>query len=138
MRATPKEKEAADRDCVLGDAHGLLGVTIQAPSDNASATVTVTSDSILEPSIYVATLPKQGVRYKVYPPIKYKYNALVRNKQTIPVTVTYRVELPDKKTSDHNCYRDNPTYVVPANLPDASRAPKTSHFPPIARRTCLT
>jgi hypothetical protein len=94
MRATPEEKKAAAQELVLGDVHGSLGVTIQSPADNASAKVTIASDSILDSSVFVATLPKKGVRYKVYPPIKYKYNALVRNMQTIPVTVTYRVEMP--------------------------------------------
>jgi hypothetical protein len=100
MRATPEEKADAARDSVLGDVHGLLGVTIQSPSNDALAKVTITSDSILEPSVYTVTLPKQGVRYKVHPPIKYKYNALVRSKQTIPLTVTYRVELPNQPVEE--------------------------------------
>ena len=40
------------------------------------------------------------MRYKVYPPIKYKYASLVRNKQTMPVTVTYGVELPGQKAEE--------------------------------------
>lgn len=100
MRTTPEETAATDRESVLGDLHGLLGVTIEAPSDNTPVEVAITSGSIMEPSVYAATLIKKGVRYKIYPPIKYKYDALVRNKQTVPVTVTYRVELPERKAEE--------------------------------------
>jgi hypothetical protein len=94
MQVTPEEKKEAAHESVLGDVHGSLGVTIKSPADNASVKVTIASDSILDSSVFAVTLPKKGVRYNVYPPTKYKYNALVRNKQTIPLTVTYRVELP--------------------------------------------
>jgi hypothetical protein len=100
MQPTPEEKAAADRTATLGDPRGLLGVSIQSPADNATVKVTITSDTILEPSSFTAKLAKKGKRYKVCPPIKYKYKSLVQHKQTIPVTVTYRVELADQAAEE--------------------------------------
>jgi hypothetical protein len=100
VRQTTEEKDAATHDAIIGDPRGSLGIRIKSPADNTSVKVTITSDSILQSSDYVATLPKKDVQYSIFPPIKYKYPALVRNKQTVPVAVTYRVELAGQKAEE--------------------------------------
>lgn len=91
MQATPEEKAAADCAATLGDPLGLLGVSLQSPADNAAVKVAIASDTILEPSTFTATMAKKGVRYRVCPPIKYKYKALVHNKQSVPIAKARRL-----------------------------------------------
>ncbi len=91
------ENEEGDEETpVLGDRNGLLGVEVESPADAATVTVTITSDSILEPSTFTATLDEEGTTYRIFPTIKYKYGTLMKNKQSVPVSVTFRVEVADE------------------------------------------
>jgi len=93
VRATKEMQAEATHAGTLGDANGLSGVSVKAPADKISATVTITGDAVMEPSTYTVVLPKKGKRYTICPPIKYKYAALARNKQSVPAAVTFRLEL---------------------------------------------
>jgi hypothetical protein len=79
---------------VLGDRRGVLGVRIEAPSDEAEVTVTISGSEIMEESSF--TLDEEGVEYIIYPRVKYKYGALAKNKQSVPVSVTFEVEIDDE------------------------------------------
>src|SRR6201999_1026492 len=85
----------------LGDRQGLLGVNILSPGDDVPVTVTITSDSILEPSTFTGTLDSQDTTYAIFPRIKYKYGVLMKNKQPVPVSVTFRVEMGDQEPEEH-------------------------------------
>ncbi len=93
VRPTAKEQANAERGGTLGDSNGLFGVRVKAPAAKSAATVTISGDAVMEPSACTVVLPKKGERYTICPPIRYKYGALVRNKQSIPATVTFRLEL---------------------------------------------
>jgi hypothetical protein len=95
------DEEAADDEELLGDPQGVLGVKVEAPEAETTVTVTITSDAILEPSTFTSTLDEEGTTYTIFPRIKYKYAALAKNKQTIPITVTYRVEIGDEDVEEH-------------------------------------
>jgi hypothetical protein len=86
---------------VLGDQQGMLGVRILSPGDDVPVTVTITSDSILEPSTFTGTLATQDTIYAIFPRIKYKYGMLMKNKQPIPISVTFRVEVGDEEPEEH-------------------------------------
>jgi hypothetical protein len=96
----PKE-EADDESDLLGDRQGVLGVEIESPLDDASVTVTITASEILEPSSFTGTLATAGTTYKIFPHVKYKYGVLAKNKQSVPVSVTFRVEVGDEEAEEH-------------------------------------
>lgn len=108
--ATTKAAEKADDDddaddddeniSVLGDQKGLLGITIEAEEDEQEVTVTISCDTIMEPSTMTATLPKSGKTYTINPKIKYKYDELAKRSQTGPITVTYSVEVGDEDAEE--------------------------------------
>jgi len=100
FRPPPDDKPGVQAIPTFGDAKGLLGVMIRSPDDGAVVKVTIASDSIFDPSTVTAALPKKGVQYKICPPIKYNYAALARNKQAVPATVTYRVEVSGKEPEE--------------------------------------
>ncbi|WP_300162876.1 hypothetical protein [Solidesulfovibrio sp.] len=78
----------------LGDANGLLGVSVVAPRDGAKAQVELASASgLVAPSSVSVTLPKKGVRYAVYPFIKYNAEQMVLIRQPFAETVTARLTL---------------------------------------------
>jgi hypothetical protein len=91
-RANDKDRKAAKPN-VLGHGSGALGVRLRAPHDNAAVRVTISSDSILEPSVFKGALAAEGGEYRINPTIKFKYAALIQNKQAVPVDVTYRVQI---------------------------------------------
>jgi hypothetical protein len=92
-----EDDESAD---VLGDPQGLLGVTVEAEEDDQPIKVTITCDSIMEPSVFTGTLPESGETYTINPKIKYKYDLLAKRSQTGPVTVTYKVEIGDDEAEE--------------------------------------
>jgi hypothetical protein len=81
---------------ILGDRRGVLGVRVEAPSNDAEITVTITGNEIMEESTFGATLETEGTVYLIFPRIKYKYGALATNKQSVPVAVTFEVETDDE------------------------------------------
>ena len=93
--------DAGEQDTnLLGDSQGLLGIRIESPGEDTPITVTVTSDSILEPSTFRGTLESKGAVYAIFPKVKYRYDVLSANKQSIPVPVTFRVELGDEDADE--------------------------------------
>ena len=84
---------AADNPNVFGNGSGILGVRVRSPKDNADVRVTISSDLILEPSVFSGRLPSEGEEYRINPNLKFKYATLIQNKQALPVDVTYRVEI---------------------------------------------
>jgi hypothetical protein len=83
----------ADSPHVLGNGSGILGVRLRAPNDAAGVRVTISSDLILEPSVFSGTLATGGEEYRINPNLKFKYATLIQNRQALPVDVTYRVEI---------------------------------------------
>jgi hypothetical protein len=85
---------------VLGDRRGVLGVTIESPGDDVPVTVTITGSEILEESTFSGRLDQEGVTYVILPRIKYKYGVLAKNKQSIPVSVTFAVEVGEEEAEE--------------------------------------
>ncbi len=77
----------------LGDQMGLLGVGVKAPSDHAKVRVTISSPDIMYESTFTGELAAEGVVYSISPKIKWKYRELLKNRQQVPVDVTYRVSI---------------------------------------------
>jgi hypothetical protein len=75
---------------------------VTAPEDKTSAKVTVSCDAVMEPSSCTVVLPEKGKEYTIYPQIKYKYAALAQSRQSVPATVTFRLELADREAEEQN------------------------------------
>ena len=52
---------------MLGKGSGILGVRVRSPKDNAQIRVTLSSDLILEPSVFSGMLATEGEEYRVNP-----------------------------------------------------------------------
>jgi hypothetical protein len=85
---------------VLGDPQGVLGVEIASPSAGATVIVTIMANAILEESTFETTLDEEGGVYHVFPRVRYKYDVLTKNKQSIPLEVTYSVTVDDEEWED--------------------------------------
>jgi hypothetical protein len=77
----------------LGDPNGLLGVSVVAPRDGAKAEVEIATASLIAQSRLAVTLPKKGVRYFIYPYIKYHADQMVLIRQPFAETVTGKLSL---------------------------------------------
>lgn len=75
----------------LGDPNGLLGVVVTAPRDGAKADVEIVTTTLIAPSRITVTLPKKGVRYSIYPYLKYGPDRMVLIRQPFAETVTARL-----------------------------------------------
>jgi len=95
----PEEIPTQD-DTKMGDPHGLIGITVVAPSNNCSIKVTISGDPAFEDSTYSCVLETEGETYRVFPRIKYDYAALAKNKQSVPLVVHFSVELDDQSAEE--------------------------------------
>jgi hypothetical protein len=80
-------------DHALGDPFGVLGVGVVAPEDGVSVKVVVSAPSIMQDSAMDVTLATAGETYSISPKIKWDYEKLLRNRQQMPVDVTFRVKV---------------------------------------------
>ncbi len=71
----------------------MIGIVVVAPSDDCSIKVTVSGEPAFETSTFSGELPTKGTKYRIFPRIKYDYSALAQNKQSVPLTVHYSVEI---------------------------------------------
>lgn len=97
---TEEEQGEEEEEQTLGDRRGVLGVQIESPGDDVAVTVTISGDEILEPSTFSGVLAQEGATYTIFPRVKYKYGELARNKQSVPVSVTFEVEVGDEEAEE--------------------------------------
>ena len=71
-----------------------------APAADATVKVTLLANAIFEESTFEGTLDEEGAVYRIFPCVRYKYNVLGKNKQSVPVEVTFNVELGDEELDD--------------------------------------
>jgi hypothetical protein len=93
VRLPNDQAPEGDEQHFLGDRQGVLGVKVEAPEAGAAVKVTIVGNQILEESVFSGTLDEEGVVYTIMPRVKFNYDALARNKQTVPVSVTFQVEI---------------------------------------------
>jgi hypothetical protein len=99
----PEEADVNDDDAeftVLGDQQGVLGIELTSPGAETEVSVTVNANAILEESTFEGTLDEEGTTYHIFPRIRYKYDRLARNKQSIPLEVTFSVKVGDEELED--------------------------------------
>ena len=87
--AAPPPAEPPD---LLGDQNGLVGVTVASPADGAHVRVEVRENALMHASVLEADLPEKGREYHLLPRIDYKWDALNRVRQSVPLNLTFAVE----------------------------------------------
>ena len=87
--ASPSPMVAPD---LLGDQNGLFGVTIASPSDGAHVRVELRENALMQASVLEVDLPEKGKEYHLLPRIDYKYDALNRMHQSIPMNLVFSVQ----------------------------------------------
>lgn len=80
--------KAANR---LGDPGGVIGVNVTSPEDNAKVSVAVEANTLMKGGSIEVELPKKGETYTVYPKMDYLYEALLKVRQAVPLTLTSKV-----------------------------------------------
>jgi len=91
------EEGDGETSSTLGDAHGLLGVEVEAPEDDTTITVTVECPELMDSSTFEGVLPSGGTTYDVFPSIRYHYKELVGNKQATPIAISFTVTIGDEE-----------------------------------------
>lgn len=88
---------------LLGEGRGpnLPYVAVVAPADHTPITVTISCDAVMERSVFTGMLARQGETYAILPKIRWKYDALARCRQQIPIDVVCRVEVEGRAPVDH-------------------------------------
>jgi hypothetical protein len=86
-----KEGKPADDVEIIGDSHSIFGVELTSDQD-ANVKVTISCPAFLEPSVQTASL-SAGKTVRVMPKMRYRYDRLAKNHQTVPTTFTYKVEV---------------------------------------------
>ncbi len=81
---------------ILGDQNGLVGVTIASPADGARVRVEIRENALMQASVLEVDLPEKGKEYHLLPRIDYKFEALNRVRQSIPMNVAFTVQADEK------------------------------------------
>lgn len=80
----------------LGDPWGIIGIAVRGAKDNCAVVVEIWGESFIKPSIFNGELAQKDTVYCVYPDLKYDYEKLLKVKQTVPETLSFKVKLGDK------------------------------------------
>lgn len=92
----PAETAVSTTPDLLGDQNGLIGVTIASPGDGAHVRVELRENTLMQASALEVELPEKGREYHLLPRIDYKFDALNRMRQSIPMNLTFTVRADGK------------------------------------------
>jgi len=84
----------------LGDPLSVVGVAVNCPRNGAKIKIEIGSTRYSESVSQEFVLLKRGVRYTVFPTIDWDYQSLFCISQAFPMSITYKVTLNDKTTTE--------------------------------------
>jgi len=76
---------------VLGDQVGTIGIEIESPSDNAKIRVEIKGSKLFRESVFEGLMPKKGVKYAIFPFLKYDVDVIYSVKQPFQEVITAKV-----------------------------------------------
>lgn len=82
----------------IGDINGQLGCEVTSSLDGCQFVLEISSPKFIRTSTLAGTLPKAGVKYKIYPEIDYDFDALYSVVEPIPEPVTFKLTLGSNET----------------------------------------
>ncbi|MEW6710890.1 MAG: hypothetical protein AB1403_13775 [Candidatus Riflebacteria bacterium] len=100
----------------VGDRNGILGIAINNPADGTRFKLEIKENSIMAATQLEGTMEEAGATYFLCPPVAFRYDALARQKQPIPVSLVFSLTINDQpaKTKIQNgvirSVNDCPTY----------------------------
>ena len=80
----------------LGDPWGIIGMAIRGTKDNCAVEVEIWGESFIKPSTFTGELAQKDIIYCIYPNLKYDYEKLLKVKQTVPETLSFKVKIGEK------------------------------------------
>jgi hypothetical protein len=95
----PDEDEEQDPD-VLGDAYAAVGISVTAPADGAKVKVTLRENSVMNTTTWTGELAKAGTEYFIGPKINYKFDQLRKNRQQVPLNVSFTLQVDGKRAGE--------------------------------------
>lgn len=95
--ATVKVDDCEDDEDWLGDSNGQIGIAISAPADHTPIKLKIECGEVMEPAEWEGELPKGGQVYSVRPKVAYRFEALLKNRQQIPVNVKATLQIGKKQ-----------------------------------------
>lgn len=102
--ATATQRPADDGEqsdpALLGDHYGAVGVSITSPKADAKVQVTLLENGVMNRSSWSGVLPNAGTEYYIAPSVNYKFDALRRSHQQVPLNVTFNVEVDGKSIGE--------------------------------------
>jgi len=90
----------------VGDENGMIGVLLSDVPKGTKYRVEIVENAIMEGSVLSGTIPKKGDEWLILPRVPYKYPALLRQAQPIPVNITFRVSLDGQPAEDKTVTAD--------------------------------
>lgn len=93
---------------VIGDNFGSIGILIEAPSDNAIIRIELQGQKLFSNAVFEGVLPKKGIKYGVFPYLKYNMDLLNSNKQPFIEVISAKVSIngkPEKEKSGKTLIR---------------------------------
>lgn len=89
-----------------GDENGMIGVLLSDVPKGTKYRVEIAENAIMEGSVLSGTIPKKGDEWLILPRVPYKYPALLRQAQPMPVNITFRVSLDGQPAEDKTVTAD--------------------------------
>jgi hypothetical protein len=95
----PDEEDKPDPQ-VLGDAYGIVGISITAPADGTKVRLTLRENGFMNTSSWSGKLEKAGTEYYIAPKVNYKFEQLRKAHQQVPLNVTLALEVDGKEAGE--------------------------------------
>jgi len=92
----PKKEQARQPKFILGDARGLMGISVISSFPKASVRLVVKIDQLRTTGRYEGVLREEGKTYRVFPTMQYRYDDLLKIRQLVPVNVTFDLYINNK------------------------------------------
>ena len=97
----PDDEEAEEPDPhLLGERFGLLGISIHSPAANTKVKVTLKENNLMEKATWSGELPTADEDYFIAPKVNYKFDAMRKVTQQVPMNVDFTVEVDGKPAGE--------------------------------------
>ena len=87
----------------LGDPFGIIGIIIEAPANNTKIKLEMSGQKLFSQSVYEGVLPKKGVKYGVFPYLKYNVDFLSSIRQPFSEVISAKVSLAGENLPEKSC-----------------------------------
>lgn len=81
---------------LLGDENGMIGVTVLGLPKGAEVSVEIKANALMERSTFRGKVPEDSDEWLIFPFVSYKFDKLLRVRQSIPLAITMSVTVNGK------------------------------------------